>query len=616
LGLRPADFRTLARAVAGASALHRAGPNTRRSTMTKTTTAVGELRTVALSAIHVEEQFNPRDSVEQARVDELADSMRQHGPLVPLIVAPNGDQGYRLIAGERRLRAAAKAGVEEVPVIVRVTADDGESLELALVENIAREALNPVEEAVGFKRLMDERGLTRKGVAERLSIAQKRVTERLAILELPEELHRKVAVGEIPPGAIKALVALARIHPGLPAVALGAVGREVASDGWDEPPTWTEVADDPIGVVLAERNFEEAPFDDLYVASGLYPIERFSLSEKTTRELASYAQLAGIEPEQVVVRFDRTAVEAANGLNAYHATKSGYSGLIVRMLKAERAHQRQIKQSQREPAEQASSDPADRVVPSEEERKREQRQKDQEARRQASAYNHELGAACVKQLSRIRVDERVVKLLACIDLHGELDKIASRGARYGFPGWTTEVQLKNGRTKVEYHDPAGATEAARCYLAGAKTAADVAGRALALIAMARYATEQVVARSSQSHYDIVVRDAYGRGLPWSAEVLDIIDDICADRLPEELTKEVREERAQARERRALVTDAMACVQTLGSKERAKLVAKVESRLGDHAYQAWELHQRIHELEETEAKQSSDASSDEQEREAA
>jgi ParB/RepB/Spo0J family partition protein len=552
--------------------------------VTQTIASAGEARTVSVADIHVQEQFNPRGEFERAALDRLTASIAQHGVLQPLLVAPNGDDGYRLIAGHRRLSASQEAGLAEVPVIVRETDSDTGGLDLALIENIAREDLDPVEEARAFQRLIDG-GLTRRGVAERLSVAQRRVTERLQILEVPEELHPKIASGEVPPGAIKALAQLAKIHPGLPAVAVAHVEHEPDAYGWEAPTTWADVADDPIGVVASVHSDERALPDGVYEGGASYVLERFSLSEKAARELAKYVELTGADPEALHVRFDRDELDQAEALGACHRSKAGYSALIVgqevadqlagdcisRHLKAERKHRRELEKRNGDAGAVAQAgEPA-----SEEEQKearRREREAEQEARRQANAYNHELGVACAKHLARIKVDDRVVKVLACVDLHGELGKIAMRGARYGFPGWTEEVETRNGRRKIEYRGLPEATEAARSYLANARTAGDVAGRAIALIAMARYADERAVAKSQASFYSI---DVYGSGLPWSAEVVDLIDEICADRLPEHLTRERREQRAQQREaeaervrqeaeREQLVADALERVDGLDS----------------------------------------------------
>ena len=130
--------------------------------------------------------------------------------------------GYELVNGERRYRACAQAAVTEVPVIVRETDADTEGLDVALVANMSRIDLDPVEEARAMRRLIGS-GLTRKGVAAKLSIPQARVRERLQLLELDEELLPKVAAGAIPLAAVKPLAELAKVHPALPVRAVAQV---------------------------------------------------------------------------------------------------------------------------------------------------------------------------------------------------------------------------------------------------------------------------------------------------------------------------------------------------------------------------------------------------------
>ena len=172
------------------------------------------------------------------------------------------------------------------------------------------------------------------------------------------------------------------------------------------------------------------------------------------------------------------------------------------------------------------------------EQRRREREAQQEARRHAEAHNVELGAAVVKHLSRVKVDDRVLKILTAVNLHGDLQRIAARGARYGFPGWTETIERKNGTMKTEYLAPAGASAKAREYLDGAKTLAEIAGRSLALIAMARYSDEAAVPHSQRSFYELHVA---ANGLPWGSEVVELIDAVASDRLPEHLTHRMRDE---------------------------------------------------------------------------
>jgi len=148
-------------------------------------TTIGEVRVVALSRITPGEEFNPRSARDPQRFAQLVASVKADGVLQPLLVTPDGDgDGLRLVAGEGRWLAAAEAGQTEVPVhIVGVDERTG-GLELAMAENLARQDLDPVQEAHGYERLRAA-GLTKKGISERLGVAQKRVTERLELLKLP-----------------------------------------------------------------------------------------------------------------------------------------------------------------------------------------------------------------------------------------------------------------------------------------------------------------------------------------------------------------------------------------------------------------------------------------------
>lgn len=518
----------------------------------------GELRRVALSRLSVQPGFNPRTSREAKRFAQLVASVRAEGVLQPLLVTPDGDGEYRVVAGEGRYLAAGEAGVVEVPVLVRDVDERTGGLEYALAENLSREDLNPVQEARAFARLKDA-GYTKKGVAERLGVSQRLVGDRLAILELPEELHEAIADGSIPPSAIKPLAALARIHPGLPAVVAARVAAPPTHE-WDPPLTWAQVVQDPIAAVVADYEGDDVGLPrDVFDAGEGYPIARFSLSEKASKDLRALCKLIGVEPERFVICFGREAVEQAVALKAAHASGQGWHHIIVGQdvgnelaaqyiaacLKTQRAVARREREQDHpgdDPVDVSSTgEPALSEEEVKEQRRRE-REAEQERRRQAAAYNLELGAAVLKHLARVKVDERIVKVLAAIDFSGELSQIAARGARYGFPGWPQETQTNSGKTKTEYLTSVDAGRKAQEFLAGANAPTDVAGRLTALAVMARYADEDCVAQSNRSFYVLRVAS----GLPWSAEAIGALEQVAEERLPEHLTARVREER----ERRA------------------------------------------------------------------
>jgi ParB family transcriptional regulator, chromosome partitioning protein len=158
-----------------------------------------------VSAIAVN-PYQPRTTFDDTALDELAESIRQHGILQPLTVRPR-EGGYELIAGERRLTAARRAGLREVPVIVRDCGDE-EMLMLALVENLQREDLNPVEAARSYRQLVDQFGLAQGEVAERVGKSRSAVANTLRLLALPDEMLAAVASGAIGEGHARALLAV------------------------------------------------------------------------------------------------------------------------------------------------------------------------------------------------------------------------------------------------------------------------------------------------------------------------------------------------------------------------------------------------------------------------
>lgn len=148
----------------------------------------------------------PRKYFSPSNLESLADSIRKHGVIQPLIVT-RAENGYELIAGERRLRASKIAGLATVPVIVREV-EKQEQLELSLLENIQRHDLNPIEEAVAYQRLLDEFNLTQDELSKRLGKSRPGIANMLRLLHLPEEIQRALAEGKITYSAARIIVGL------------------------------------------------------------------------------------------------------------------------------------------------------------------------------------------------------------------------------------------------------------------------------------------------------------------------------------------------------------------------------------------------------------------------
>lgn len=149
----------------------------------------------------------PRRDFDAEALEELAESIRQHGVISPLIVTRLENGRYRIIAGERRYRASKLAGLESVPVIVREYSDEQLS-EISLVENLQREDLNPLEEALGYKKLMDSYGLTQEQVAKKVAKSRSAVANALRLIGLPEQVLDFIRTGELSAGHARTLLAL------------------------------------------------------------------------------------------------------------------------------------------------------------------------------------------------------------------------------------------------------------------------------------------------------------------------------------------------------------------------------------------------------------------------
>jgi ParB family chromosome partitioning protein len=172
----------------------------------KNTVNTKEVREIEISRI-VPNVHQPRFDFNEEKLAELANSIKQHGIIQPLVVNQKGEQ-FEIIAGERRFQAAKIAGLNKVPAIIR-KAEEKEKLELAIVENVQRHDLNSLEEAKAYKKLIDEFQMSQEEVAERMGKSRSAVANKVRLLGLPVEIQRALVSGKITEGHAKAILAIA-----------------------------------------------------------------------------------------------------------------------------------------------------------------------------------------------------------------------------------------------------------------------------------------------------------------------------------------------------------------------------------------------------------------------
>lgn len=163
------------------------------------------INTLSINDI-VPNKDQPRKTFDEGALQELADSITQHGVLQPLLVRPLPSGGYQLVAGERRWRASRIAGLKEVPVVIKELSDI-ETMEIAIIENLQREDLNPIEEAEGLQALIDRCGFTQEEIAVSVGKSRPAIANSLRLLKLPQDVRDMTRKGEISAGHARALLA-------------------------------------------------------------------------------------------------------------------------------------------------------------------------------------------------------------------------------------------------------------------------------------------------------------------------------------------------------------------------------------------------------------------------
>jgi ParB family transcriptional regulator, chromosome partitioning protein len=256
----------------------------------------------------------PRLVFNEERLEELAVSIRENGILQPILVRPFGDQ-YQLIAGERRLSAAQRAGLLRIPVVVREIPDE-RILELALVENIQREQLNPMEEAQAYQHLMEETQQTQEQIAERLGKDRSTIANAIRLLKLPSAVGQFISEGKLSPGHARALLAA-----NAPAPEMTRIAETIIEKGWSvrETERWAKNRNKSPQLPKIQDPNEAAAEDRLRLALG------------TKVEILSNAKDSGeirihFYGQEELMRLFSLLVEKENSTESNHAIHTGKIG--------------------------------------------------------------------------------------------------------------------------------------------------------------------------------------------------------------------------------------------------------------------------------------------------
>ena len=447
---------------------------------------------LAIEEIAIEDGFNPRTRFDEERLAELEASIREHGIVQAPTVRPRAEGGYAVIAGERRLIAARRAGVERVPVVIR--GEEG-ARAAALAENLIREDLNPIDTARALRDLGEAEGLgTHAKLAERVKKSPSWVSDHLRLLKLPEAVQAEIANGTVPVEAERELRAVAKVSPRIAECACELAARkrvegrdlverfdevlaEVAAARFEDKPTMIDTAGAPLAEVIADPEKREA-FAERYKLVrqhwGLEPVIRFGAED------VDAARAAGCLVEHTIDHGNwSTSV-------AYITDAELAVDLCERML--ERAEKQQAKLA--ETAEANGNGPSAGPEEVKEER-RTQREKAKKDAARARRYNEALGAALLKRRgakSRKAHGLARAKAIAAIVLTDN-DRLAGAGLRLAL-SQLQEVKVKtlksgDSREKVDYADAAQCTE----FLAKRIEAARSADEVLELLADALIAAE-------------------------------------------------------------------------------------------------------------------------------
>lgn len=468
---------------------------------------------IPIEKIEVEDGFNPRSDFDEKRLAELEASIRQSGLVTALTVRANGGEKFVLVAGERRLIAAKRAGLKQVPVVVREGKD---ALSAAIAENLIREDLDPIEEARALKRLSEvEQLATHKQLAERVGKSSAYVSERLRLLALPEKVQAPIAKGSVSVAAEPNLRRAAKVCPAVAECACQLVTRGEI-EGRDLVERFDEVL-----YAVAESDLPDKP-TMLDIGRGLWlsqvvddPAQHAEIAERW-RAATAYGN-----SEDPMIRFEEAELDAARAsgrLLEYEADRGGWTSDVAFLCDSElaadlatRALERAEKQAAQRVAKQAAKEGGSDADPGSlaeklREEGRELREKAKLDAQKARTFNLDLGRKLVaRRGAKSRKEHSLARAQAIAEVVlSDNGNLAARGLRLVLPQLQEiEVKtLKSGeqREKVTYKEAEECEKYLRGRLAEAKSANEILELLADALIAATQADERELPQSRRVNY--------------------------------------------------------------------------------------------------------------------
>jgi ParB/RepB/Spo0J family partition protein len=532
--------------------------------MSTDTHSEGDLRYAEIAEITVDEEFNPRSTIDVDALAELTASVQRRGILQPLRVRCDSEGGLQLVAGHRRLAAARAAGLQRVPVFV--AAGGGEALEDAITENLQREDLRPVEEARALEHAQQEARLSQKALAERLGKSPAYVRERLRLLRLPSQAQEAIDAGQVTISAAKPLERIAKVSAEVAeaCVALIQAGHVENSD-FERNPARTvamiERASWHDGQPVAVATYQRRQPDELPLGDRGDEIrtrwEALPAQHGYRRGFALHAEVDAARAYGCLLEFK----DGGYGAQAFICDADFIADrCVVQLEQMEREAREQVKREQQrrsdalaaaglDPDSDGSDEKAQRELA------RQERERAREEQVKARGANLDLGVNLIRRFHRPKLTRDVARLLALLVLDRDADSYAARGLRYVDPRLQEiEVrELKSGerKEKVTYADRERCAEHLLDRLDRARSAEEVIGVVLQTLIAAHFADETVTAKSHRIYFSLPGSHSYhfaGDGAaPTSRDIPRLVEKIAKRALPERMRDHLVEVEAERRE---------------------------------------------------------------------